>query len=49
MQTNATSCTPTRTLSMSDVMRLMMRPNLVWLKKDIGMAINLRNSAERMS
>ncbi len=40
--TNATSCTPARTLSMSDVNRLMMRPNLVWLKNDIGMVISLR-------
>ena len=40
--TNATSCTPARTLSMSEVIRLMMRPNLVWLKNDIGIVINLR-------
>jgi len=31
IMTKATSCTPMRMLSMSDVMRLMMRPNLVWL------------------
>ncbi len=40
--TNATSCTPARTLSMSEVNRLMMRPNLVRLKNDIGMVISLR-------
>ncbi len=47
--TNATSCAPARTLSMSDVIRLMMRPNLVWLKNDIGIVISLRNKSDRMS
>ncbi len=47
--TKATSCTATRTLSMSEVIRLMMRPNLVLLKKDIGRVVSLAKSAERMS
>ena len=47
--TNATSCTPARTLSMSEVNRLMMRPNFVWLKNDIGMVISLANKSDRMS
>ena len=47
--TNTTSCTPARTLSMSEVIRLMMRPNLVSLKKAIGIVISLRNKSRRMS
>ena len=47
--TNATSCTPARTLSMSEVRRLMMRPNLVWLKNDMGIRISLAKSSVRMS
>ena len=43
--TKATSCTATRTLSMSDVIRLMMRPNLVLLKNDIGSVASFRNSS----
>ncbi len=49
METNATSCAPMRTLSMSEVMRLTMRPYFVLLKKDIGMAMSLRNKSARMS
>ena len=47
--TNATSCTPARTLSMSEVIRLMMRPNFVWLKNATGIVINLANSSDLMS
>ena len=49
VNTNVTSCTPTRMLSMSEVIRLMMRPNLVWLKNDIGRVASLRKRSERMS
>ena len=41
--TNTTSCTATRMLSISEVMRLMIRPNLVLLKKDIGIEFSLRH------
>ena len=47
--TNTTSCTATRTLSISEVIRLMMRPNLVLLKNDMGIEVSLRNRSERMS
>ena len=39
--TNSTSCTPARTASASEVMRLMIRPSRVSLKKLIGIALQV--------
>ena len=47
--TNNTSCTPARTASASEVMRLMIRPSRVWLKKLIGMRCRWAKMAPRRS